>query len=54
MKNIIWASCFKASVSIQIILEKMYSFQSDLPTNDFLIYLTSLMNFFSSRPLSMV
>lgn len=39
MKNIIWASCFKASVSIQIILEKMYSFQSDLPTNDFLIYL---------------
>lgn len=39
MKNIIWASCFKASVSIQIILEKMYSFQSDLHTDDFLIYL---------------
>lgn len=48
-------SCFKASVSIQIILEKMYSFQFDLHTDDFLIYLFYFSHeFFSSRPLSMV
>lgn len=45
MENIIWASRFKANVSIQIILEKMYSFQSDLHRDDFLIYFTSLLSF---------